>query len=161
MVQVDWVDVLAPSAAPAEMVARGTLLYLAFIVLFRVMPRRTGGELEAMDLVFLLLVTEAASHSLGDFSSVGDGLVMIVTMMALNYLVNALTHRLRWVERLLSRPPVPVIRDGQMLPKEMRREFLTRDELMEHLRSEGIASIDLVKSAFVENDGKLSVQKRD
>lgn len=161
MMRVDWREVLAPSAAPAEMIVRGALLYLAFVFLFRVMPRRTGGELEAMDLVFLLLVTEAASHSLGDFSSVGDGLVMIVTMMVLNYLVNALTHRFRWFEKLLTRPPVPVIRDGRMLLKQMRREFLTRDELMEHLRSEGIASIDLVKSAFVENDGKLSVQKRD
>lgn len=142
------------------MIVRGAALYILFVSSFRVMPRRTGGELETMDLVFLLLVTEAASHSLGEFSSIFDGAVMILTMMTLNYLLNYLSHRSVWIERLLTRPPVIVIRDGKMLLREMRREFLTKAELMGHLRSEGISSLDEVKSAYVENDGKLSVQKR-
>lgn len=160
MWDVDWVDVFLPDSSPVEMIVRGAVLYILFVIFFRVMPRRTGGELETMDLVFLLLVTEAASHSLGEFTSIFDGIVMILTMMTLNYLVNFLTHRNAWFERLLTRPPVVVIRDGKMLLREMRREFLTQAELMEHLRSEGISSPDEVKTAYVENDGKLSVQKR-
>lgn len=161
MESVDWSSVFLPSIFPAEAVARGAVLYLAFVVLFRLMPRRTGGELEAMDLVFLLLITEAASHSLGEFTSIADGLAVIITMMLLNYLLNYLTHRVKWFEKLLSRPPVKIVEEGKILPSQMRREFITRDELMEHLRSEGISDVEKVKSAYVENDGKLSVQKYD
>jgi uncharacterized membrane protein YcaP (DUF421 family) len=39
----------------------------------RFMPRRTGGELATMDLVFLLLIAEAAAHALGDYMTVADG----------------------------------------------------------------------------------------
>ena len=51
-------------------------LFLLFMVLFRILPRRTAGEMAPMDFVFLLLVTEAAAHSLGDFSSLADGTVL-------------------------------------------------------------------------------------
>lgn len=112
-----------------------------------------------MDLVFLLLVTEAASHSLGDFTSVADGIVMIVTLVALDYLANALSYRSSFFERLLLHRAVQIVRDGKLMRREMRREFLTEDELNAHLRSEGIEHIAEVKNAFVEADGRLTVIK--
>ena len=45
-----------------ELMLRGAFLFILFMVLFRLLPRRTGGELAPMDLVFLLLITEAASN---------------------------------------------------------------------------------------------------
>lgn len=41
-----------------ELVARGAILFLGFMFVFRILPRRTGSELSPMDLVFLLLVTK-------------------------------------------------------------------------------------------------------
>lgn len=155
---IDWAAMLIPEA-PVEMIVRGAVLYIAFVVLFRVMPRRAGGELRAMDLVFLLLITEAASHALGEFTAIGDGLIMIVTMMALNFLLNWSSYHFRWMERLLSSPPVQVVRDGDLLRRAMRGEYLTESELMEYLRIEGIDDLAQVKSAFVESDGQLSVIK--
>ena len=35
-----------------ELMLRGALLYLGILILFRVLPRRTGGEMAMMDLVF-------------------------------------------------------------------------------------------------------------
>ena len=39
----------------------------------------------------------------------------------------------------------------------MRREFLTEEELMSHLRKEGIETLEEVKSAAIEGDGRISV----
>lgn len=153
---IEWTTMFVPESG-VEMVIRGAILYIAFVILFRIMPRRASGELRALDLVFLLLITEAASHALGDFTSIGDGLIMIVTMMALNFLLNWASYHSRRVERLLSSPPVPIIRDGEMMKRQMRSEYLTETELMEFLRIEGIDDLKQVKSAFVESDGKLSV----
>jgi uncharacterized membrane protein YcaP (DUF421 family) len=79
------------------------------------MPRRTGGEIATMDLVFLV------------------------------------------IERLTSAPPLPVVRDGKLLRRNMRREFLTEEELMNHLRHQGFSEVKDVKEAYVESEGKITV----
>ena len=153
----DWPSILGIETSVWELIGRAAILYAAITFLLRVMPRRAGNQLAAMDLVFLLLVTEAASHALGDFSSIGDGLVMIVTLVALDYLINSLTFHSKLAERILTHSSVQIVRDGKMLRREMRREYLTEDELMAYLRSEGIDQLSKVKKAFVESDGRISV----
>lgn len=142
-----------------ELIARGTFLFTLFMVLFRVLPRRTGGELAPMDLVFLLLITEAASHSLGDYSSLADGSVMIVTLLVLNYVTNRLSFHFRWLERIMQHTPLPIIRDGKAIPANLRKELLTPEELAGHLRLNGVEDISEVQCAYVESDGRLSVVK--
>lgn len=144
-----------------ELIARGAFLFILFMVLFRLLPRRTGGELAPMDLVFLLLITEAASHSLGDYSSVTDGTVQIVTMLALNYLTNQLSFHFHWFERLMEHSPLQIIKDGQTIPRNLRKELLTPDELTGHLRLNGVDDISKVRSAHIESDGRLSVIKME
>lgn len=140
-----------------ELIARGVFLYILFIVLFRVLPRRTGGELSPMDLVFLFLITEAASHSLGDFSSLADGTVQILTFMALNYSMDKLAFAFPAFERLVEHSALPIIKDGQTIPANLKREALSPDDLMGHLRLQGVDDISQVKIAHVESDGRLSV----
>lgn len=38
----------------------------------------------------------------------------------------------------------------------MRRELLTKDELMANLRENGVEDLSKVKKAFVEGDGNIS-----
>ena len=152
----DWASVFWPETALLELVARGSALYFGILVLMRLMPRRTGGELATMDLIFIVLIAEAAAHSMGDYTSVVDGIVVIATLMAWNYLVNALSYRVPFIERLVSSPPLQVIRDGRLLRRNMRREFLTEEELMSHLREQGIDDVEDVKAAYVEGEGKIT-----
>lgn len=152
-----WSAVFAVETPVLELVARGSALYLAVLVLLRVMPRRTGGEAATMDLVFVVLIAQAAAHALGDYSGVGDGVIVIAVLMGWNFVLNALSYRFPLVERLVSSPPLPVVRDGRMLLRNMRREFLTREELMDHLRRCGIDDLAEVKAAYVEGEGRITV----
>ena len=43
----------------------------------------------------------------------------------------------------------------------MRREMVTRDELMAQLREQGVDDIAKVKSACLEGDGQFSVVRKD
>nr|WP_269142361.1 YetF domain-containing protein [Sphingomonas sp. IC-11] len=156
MFPADWLDVFGPETPLFELLARGSALYFGVLALVRLMPRRTGGELATMDLIFVLLIAEAAAHALGDYSSVADGLVTIATLMAWNYVINLLSFRFPAVERLVSSPPIQIIRDGELLRRNMRREYVTEEELTAHLREEGLERFDEVKSAHVEGDGKIT-----
>jgi uncharacterized membrane protein YcaP (DUF421 family) len=151
-----WATVFVPEMPLLELLARAAILYFGILMLLRVFPRRTGGELTAMDLVLILLITEAASHALGDFSSLTDGLILIVFMMGLNLLVNTLSYRFGAIEKLVSAPPLQIVRDGRVLPRNLRREFLTADELESYLRQNDIDDISEVKEAFVEGEGHIT-----
>ena len=156
----DWAAVFLPETAVLQLIARGSALYLGILFLMRAMPRRTGGELATMDLLFVVLIAEGAAHALGDYTSVADGILVIATFMGWNYLVNALSYRLPFIERLVSSPPLQVVRDGQLLRRNMRREFLTEEELVSHLREQGIEDVQDVKAAYVEGEGKITAVSR-
>ena len=51
------------------------------------------------------------------------------------------------------------IKNGELLRRNMRREFLTEEELNDHLRLKGIDDVKEVKAAYIEGDGKISVVK--
>lgn len=153
----DWLAVFGPETPLLELLARGTALYFILLLLIRLMPRRTGGELATMDLIFILLIAEAAAHAQGRYTTIFDGVVMIVTFMAWNWVVNNLSYHIPAIERLVSASAIPVIRDGALLRRNMRREYLTEDELMSVLRKEGIESVEDVKKASIESDGRISV----
>ena len=160
LIPADWLGVLALETPLLELLARGSILYFGILVITRLMPRRTGGELAMMDLIFVLLIAEAAAHALGEYSSVADGIFMIATLMGWNYLINSLSYRMPFIERLVSSSPLQVIRNGELLRRNMRREFLTEEELMSRLREEGISDVKAVKSAHIEGNGKISVVSR-
>jgi uncharacterized membrane protein YcaP (DUF421 family) len=153
----DWLPIFEPDLPLLELIVRGSVLYLVIVAFMRVMPRRTGGELAMMDLIFLVLIAEAAAHALGDFTSIADGIVMIATLMGWNYLLNFSSFHVRLIEGLVSAPPLPVVQEGQLMRRNMWREFLTEEELLTRLREQGYESLDRVKTAYVEGDGKISV----
>ncbi|HKO89095.1 MAG TPA: YetF domain-containing protein [Burkholderiales bacterium] len=156
----NWSVIFAPETPLLELIVRGTVLYFAILILVRVMPRRTGGELATMDLVFVLLIAEAAAHALGGYSAVADGLIVIATLMGWNYLLNFLSFYSPTIERLVSAQPLQIVRNGRLLRRNMRKEFLTEEELMERLRQDGVENIADIKAAYVESEGNISIIKK-
>jgi uncharacterized membrane protein YcaP (DUF421 family) len=155
-----WSDVFALETPILELMARGSALYFGILVLMRFMPRRTGGELATMDFIFIILIAEAASHGLGAYESVSDGLVLILVLMAWDYGINLLSYKFSFIERLTSAPPLQVVRDGRLLRRNMRREFLTKEELISELRQQGIDDIAQVKRAVIDPDGRVTAVKK-
>jgi uncharacterized membrane protein YcaP (DUF421 family) len=154
-----WMEIFALETPLFELIARGTILYFSILAFMRLMPR-IGGELAVIDLVFLLLIAEAAAHGMGEHKTVGDAILMIATLMGWNYLLNLVSFHIPFVESLVSGSPVQIVRDGRLMRRNMRREYLTEDELMAQLRRQGIEKIEDVKAAYIEGEGQLTVIPR-
>ena len=105
----EWGPIFTVKTPVFELFLRGTLLYLAILAFLRVLPRRTGAELAITDLVFVLIVAEAAAHAMGAYESVTEGLIVVATLIGWNYLLNVLSFHFKFVERLTSAGPLPTI----------------------------------------------------
>ena len=156
-----WAGLFSLDTPFLELVLRGAFLYLAILFLLRVMPRRTTGELAAMDLVLILLITEAAAHSLGDYHSLTDGVIQILVMALLALAVDFLSHRYAWFRKLTESPPLKIIDNGKLIRRNLRREFITLEELQSHLRANDVEEIGEVLCAHVEGEGHITIVKRD
>ena len=76
--------------------------------------------------------------------------------MLLNLAVNVLSFRWKWFERIVSSPPIPIVLDGKIQRRNMRREFVTDEELESYLRKNDIDDLSMVKSAHVEGEGHIT-----
>jgi uncharacterized membrane protein YcaP (DUF421 family) len=96
-----------------------------------------------------------------EYHSITEGAVLIATIVFWNYALDWLGHRFPRVERLLHPPPLLLIKDGRLLRRNMRQELVTEEELMSHLRQQGIADLAQVQEAYMEGDGQISIIPRE
>ncbi len=158
LLSVDWEAMFTPEANVIEIFVRGTVMYFLLVALLRITPRRTVGSLGIVDLVVVVFVAEAAGKALGgDYVSLIDGAVLVATLVGWGVALDWANYQFPLVARVLSPPPLPVVRNGKVLRRNMRSELLTEDELMGMLRGQGVEDVSNVRLACVEEDGALSV----
>ena len=137
---------------------RTILLYILIIVGIRLMGKRQVGELEPSELVLSLLIADLASVPMQDYGiPMITGVVPILTLLALTMILSVLTMKSITFRSLLCGRPSIIIREGIVDQREMARNRLTVDELLEELRTKGYTDPSLVKYAVLETNGQLSV----
>ena len=145
-----------------ELVVRTSIVYLGLLAAIRVVGRREMGSMELPDLLMVVLIADGVQNGMaGEYGSVTGALVVAGTIIGWNYALDALAYRYPPVQRLVRPAPLPVIRDGRMLRRNMRRELISVEELESQLRAQGIEDIHEVRLACLEPEGELSVFKRD
>lgn len=140
-----------------ELVLRATVFYFVYLFGLRLMPRRSVGRIGPIDIVFFLMLIEPASRSLGESTSLLDASIQIIYVMCLHVFINWLTYKSNFIKRVVERGPLQVVEDGRLIFKNMRRESLSKEELMGKLREGGIENLLTVKAAFIEADGEISI----
>ncbi len=137
---------------------RTILLYAILIIGIRAMGKRQIGELEPVELVLMLLISDLAAVPMQDFGiPLLNGVVPIVTLLALSMLLSFFSMRSVRFHRLICGNPTTLIENGVILQDAMRRNRFTLDELIDELRAQGVTDLTTVKYAVLETNGRLSV----
>ena len=154
-------NILVPEIAIAEKVLRSVVVYGFLLVAFRLTGKRQVGQLTPFDLVVLLVISNVVQNAVvGNDNSLGGGLIGAVVILALNYAVVEVTYRSKRARRLLEAQPTLLIHNGRILHENLRRERLTRDDLLAALRRNGVAEPTQVRFAVLEDNGEISVIPR-
>ncbi len=144
-----------------EFVLRGVIIYIFLIVILRATGKRQIGQMSPFDLVLLLVLSNAVQNSMnGGDNSVAGGMILSVTLVAVNWLTGQITFLNKKAERLIEGSPQVLIHDGKVYEKALADAQLTRHELMAAIRSEGFSDLTEVRAVILENDGSISVIPR-
>lgn len=158
---VNWEALFIPTTPVLELIIRGTVMYLLLLAALRVLVRRHVGSMSLMDLLLMVLIADAAQNAMAnEYRSITEGVILCGTLIFWNYLFDGLAYRYPAFEKLMEPAPLPVIKNGRFLRRNMRAEFITEDELLSQLRQQQVLDISDVKIARIEPDGGLSVVRR-
>ena len=134
------------------------LAYFALIAVLRVSGKRTLSKLNAFDfIVTVALGSTLATVLLSKSVALAEGVLALALLVLLQYAIAWLSVRSERFQTLVKAEPALVYRRGRFLEDAMRREQLTREEVLAAVRASGIASIDRVGAVVLETDGTISV----
>ena len=147
---------------PWELIVRSITIYVAMVVALRLFGKREIGQFTLFDLVLVFLVANAVQPAMtGPDTSLGGGLLIILTLVLTNRALAEARRRLPFLRVVLESPPTTIARDGAWLQEAVQREDLDAEDLETALREHGIGSVDEVAQAVLEPDGSISVVPRD
>jgi uncharacterized membrane protein YcaP (DUF421 family) len=155
---VDWSELLIPTHSVAEMFVRGTVMYFTLVVVLRLLLKRQTGAIGLADLLLVVIIADAAQNSFSkDYRSLSEGIVLVLTIVLWDYVLDWIGYRFPGLGRLLHPQPLLLIKDGRMLKRNLRKEAISEEELMSQLREKGIEKPTEVKKAYIEGDGHISI----
>jgi uncharacterized membrane protein YcaP (DUF421 family) len=141
--------------------ARAFAVYALMLLVIRALGKRTVGNFAAFDLLVALMLGEVVDEIIyGDVSFLQGtvSILVIAGAQSANAWLSWWDHG--W-DKILEGTPTVVVRNGALVEDGMRSERMNGKDVIAHLRSQGIRDVREVETAFVEDDGSISVLKRE
>ncbi|MDG4655398.1 DUF421 domain-containing protein [Ectobacillus antri] len=144
-----------------EIAIRTVVLYGVIIIIFRLMGKREIGELNVLDLVVFLMLSELAVVAIETPDKpIVHQLTPMILLMVLQIVLAFLSLKSQKARKMLDGEPSILIRGGKVDEVQMRKQRYNFDDLLMQLREKDIGDIRDVEYAILEPSGKLSVFRK-
>lgn len=135
--------------------------YVGLVVMLRASGKRTLSKMNAFDfIVTVALGSTLAAVLLDRDVPLADGLAALALLVWLQYAITWASVRSARVRALVKSEPTLLVHDGAYLEEAMRRQRVTREEILGSLRQHGHTDLARIACVVLESDGSLSVVAR-
>jgi uncharacterized membrane protein YcaP (DUF421 family) len=145
-----------------DIVLRAIVLFAFMVLLTRIIGRRELSSLAPFDLILLIILGDSIQQGLtqDDYSLFG-AILAVSTIALLQVLVSYTSFRFPRLRLVFEGDPIVIVQDGKPIEKNLRRERMTVEEVLEEARlTQQISSIDQIQWAVLEPSGNISfIQK--
>jgi uncharacterized membrane protein YcaP (DUF421 family) len=140
---------------------RTAIVYVCLVLGFRFLGKREAGQLSTLDLVVLLVISNAVQNAMvGENTSLLGGLLAALVILVLDLLLHAAADRWRPLRDALDGEPTILVDHGRILFENLRNEGISDRELAVALRQNQLLSADEALFVFLETNGQISVIPR-
>ncbi len=142
-----------------HMAARAYLMYLILIGVVRIAKKRFLGQATAFDVILVIVLGSIAARALTGGAPYFPCVLAMLIIVAMHWAFSKLAWQWAWFSGLIKGHSTVIVRQGRIDDEALRTSHMSRDDLDEDLRQQGVAKLDTVAEARLERSGKLSVIK--
>jgi uncharacterized membrane protein YcaP (DUF421 family) len=125
---------------------------------FRLMGKRQIGEFQPFEFIITLMIAELASVPMTDISiPIIYGLVPIFVIFVMHHAITLIGNKWQGFRKTVNGSPQIVINADGIDSAMLKKLNMNVNDLLEAIRGQGYFSIEEVKYAIVETNGKVSV----
>jgi uncharacterized membrane protein YcaP (DUF421 family) len=146
------------SLTSIEWILRAIIGFFFLLIVAKVMGQRAISQLRLLDFVIALVVGNIIAHPLSD-EHLGLKGSMITTVVLVVLYTGGLFISLKStrIDKFLDPSPFPLIKEGEIIYKGLKKAKISIDHLLAELRKEKVEDIKKVALAMWESDGKISI----
>ena len=140
-----------------DIVVRAFFAFVFVFLVTRLIGRRELSKMEPFDLILLIVVGDLIQQGVTQIDYSFTGLVLATgTFALLTVGVSYLVFRVRRLRSLFEAEPIVLVEDGNLIERNLRRERMTPEEVAAEARLQQIPSLDGVRWAVLESNGRIS-----
>jgi uncharacterized membrane protein YcaP (DUF421 family) len=144
-----------------DVALRATVAFFFILLLTRAVGRRELSSMEPFDLILLVVLGDLVQQGVTQSDYSVSGLMIAASTFALLAVaVSYASFKVKLLRPVLDGEPIVIVRDGKVVDANLRRERITREELMAAARLQQIGSLDEISWAVLETSGQISFLKR-
>jgi uncharacterized membrane protein YcaP (DUF421 family) len=144
-----------------DLVLRTIFVFGLILIVTRAVGRRELSSMEPIDLILLVVIGDLVQSGVTQSDNSLTGTTVVIVTMALLVVVTAwVGFRFKRLRSVLEGEPIVVVVDGRVLERNLHRQRMTVEELGAEARLAQIGSLDDVRYAVLESNGKVSFLTR-
>ena len=140
-----------------QWILRAIVSFAFLLLATKLMGRRSIAQLRLLDFTIALILGNILAHPLSDEQLGLKGSIITTAALTALYLLSVFVS-LKWrgFGKWLDPSPFPLIKNGEVLYKELGKARITIDHLLSEARKANITEINKVALAMWESDGTIS-----
>lgn len=145
-----------------EKILRPIIVYIALIVLLRVVGKRELAQLNPLDLVVILSLSNTVQNAIiGNDTSLVGGIVGAGALLLINSSIAYIKFRWPKVESFTEGKPVTLIENGMIDQKMLKSELMTESDLDIIAHENGLDSANDIDRLILDPNGSFLVDGKD
>ena len=136
---------------------RTFIVFFILAVVLRLMGKRQIGEMQPFEFIVTLIIADLACIPMTDLSiPLIYGITAVFTLFLLHQILSLVEQTGNLSKKIISGSPSVVIDKNGVNLKELQKNNMGLDDLIESMRAQGYFSLDDLDYAIFESNGKLS-----
>lgn len=143
-------------------IVRTAIMYIILVGLMRITGKRQIGELQLSEFITTLLLSELAAIPITDINiPLLHAIIPIALLISIEIIISFFVTKSTVGKKMFDGAPSFLIRNGIMNQHELEKQRISVEEFLGSLRLKNIASPSDVEYAILEQNGQLSVFKKE
>lgn len=136
----------------------GVPAYVALVFILRLSGKRSLARMNAFDLIVTVsLGSTLATMLLSKSVALAEGVTALALLLFLQFAITWLSVRFPPFRKLVRSEPSLLYHNKAFMDEAMKRQRVSRDEVLQVVRSQGMAGMGEVGSVIMETNGSFSV----